>query len=286
MPRRLLALTIGIALVSGLGIAPSVGAAQERPPAAGGSPDSATVRVARMPSARSTLRTVGALALVTVAAMPVDARLARALRSPAPQRSAFLQRSARVANAAGDPGAVVGSLALYVVGRLARNPTATTLGLHAGEAIVLGGTSTAVIKLLAGRQRPYVEAGDADDFAPGHGAHGARESFPSGHTTAAFALASAVSAELRRTHPAAARVATPLLYAGAASVGLARMYDDRHWASDVVLGAGLGTLAGTRVVAFSRAHPNNWVDRHLGALTVAPDPGGRGLLLGLHLATR
>jgi membrane-associated phospholipid phosphatase len=63
------------------------------------------------------------------------------------------------------------------------------------------------------------------------------------------------------------------------------MYVDAHWASDVVLGAGIGTLAGTRVAAYARAHPDNWVDRHLGALTLAPGAGGSSLTVGVHRAT-
>ncbi len=272
MPRLLLALALGAA----------TSVAAQAPPA-----DSAAVHDAeRVPDARATLRAAGVLALATAATMPFDARLAAAVRGEGPQRSIVLRRGARVANVAGDPGVVVGSALLWGVGRLARESTLAAHGLHAGDAIVLGGVATSALKLLAGRQRPYVETGDADDFAIAHGTHGGRESFPSGHTTAAFAFASAIASDLRGAHPRAARVAAPLLYAGAASVGLSRMYDDRHWASDVVLGAGIGALAGARVAAYARAHPANWVDRHLGALTILPGMHGRGATLGVHRTTR
>jgi membrane-associated phospholipid phosphatase len=44
-------------------------------------------------------------------------------------------------------------------------------------------------------------------------------------------------------------------------VGLSRMYHDKHWASDVVLGAAIGTFTGLKVVRYSHAHPNNRLDR-------------------------
>ena len=75
-----------------------------------------------------------------------------------------------------------------------------------------------------------------------------------------------------------------MLYAGAGLVGLARMYDDKHWASDVVLGAGIGTLAGVETVAFSRVHAHNRVERMLGAVTVVPS--ARGLTFAVRQDTR
>jgi membrane-associated phospholipid phosphatase len=43
--------------------------------------------------------------------------------------------------------------------------------------------------------------------------------------------------------------------------GLARLYLDQHWASDIALGAFLGAFAGQKVVQYSHAHPDNRIDR-------------------------
>jgi membrane-associated phospholipid phosphatase len=72
-----------------------------------------------------------------------------------------------------------------------------------------------------------------------------RASFPSGHTTVAFALASAASAN--------ARGLGWLTYPLAGVVGLSRISDDKHWTSDVVAGAALGTATGFWVAGRARS---------------------------------
>jgi membrane-associated phospholipid phosphatase len=66
----------------------------------------------------------------------------------------------------------------------------------------------------------------------------------------------------------------PELYGGATLVGLSRMYHNRHWASDVALGAGIGTFSGLKVVKYSHAHPDNVVDRIMLHTTAGPDGQG------------
>jgi membrane-associated phospholipid phosphatase len=39
------------------------------------------------------------------------------------------------------------------------------------------------------------------------------------------------------------------------------MYNDKHWGSDVALGAAIGTLAGRLVVRYAHRRPENLVDR-------------------------
>lgn len=64
-----------------------------------------------------------------------------------------------------------------------------------------------------------------------------RYSFPSGHTTAAFALATAIDQNLRSSF---GYLQTPIVYLLAASTAISRVYDQTHFASEVVLGAGVG----------------------------------------------
>jgi membrane-associated phospholipid phosphatase len=60
------------------------------------------------------------------------------------------------------------------------------------------------------------------------------------------------------------------MYGGATLVGLSRMYNNRHWASDVMIGGLIGTFAGLKVVKYHRTHPDNRVDRWLLGVTATP----------------
>ena len=71
----------------------------------------------------------------------------------------------------------------------------------------------------------------------------------------------------------------PVMYGGATLVGLSRMYHNRHWASDVALGAGVGTFSGLKVVRYSHSHPDNFIDRIMLRTTVAPDGRGGAYLI-------
>ena len=52
------------------------------------------------------------------------------------------------------------------------------------------------------------------------------------------------------------------------------MYDNRHWASDVIVGAGIGTFAGLKVVRYVNARPDNRLDKLLLTGSFVPTPTG------------
>jgi membrane-associated phospholipid phosphatase len=68
-------------------------------------------------------------------------------------------------------------------------------------------------------------------------------SFPSGHTFTAFLGAEIVRREFGKDYPWIAVAA----YAVATVVGVMRIYNNRHWAGDVLAGAGLGILSTTLI---------------------------------------
>jgi membrane-associated phospholipid phosphatase len=153
-------------------------------------------------------------------------------------------------------------------------------GFHTAEAALIGTILTEVLKVSAGRSRPFVSADtNPRDFRFGGGlTNGNRQSFPSGHATIAFAAAAAATTEVSRLWPKYTYVAGTLLYGSASVVGLARMYQNQHWASDVVLGAGIGTFAGLKTVRYTHIHPDSYLDRILLHANVAPDGRGGALL--------
>ena len=218
----------------------------------------------------------GATVVSTVVLLPLDRRIATRVQRPSLQHDATLRHLATNARLAAFPGTVVATAALWGVGRITHHSRLADLGLHTGEAIVVAEAAGLVIKGVAGRARPFV-VGDTlpDSFRLGRGFRGDRyASFPSGHALAGFAFASAVTAETAHWWPHATWYVAPLAYGSATLMGLSRLYHDEHWASDVVLGAGLGTLSGLLVVRYNHARPRNAIDRWLLATTVTPTSGG------------
>jgi membrane-associated phospholipid phosphatase len=151
---------------------------------------------------------------------------------------------ARFTQRLGDPR-IVGPalLAGYVTGRITGLPD-----FSAATARVAGATFCAAalcegLKLAVGRARPDIAPGDPGPFRPFGRLDG---SFPSGHTTVAFAAAAAIDAESR------ARWVPWVVYPVATAVGWARVHEDRHWLSDVTAGAALGFWAGGKVDRIER----------------------------------
>ena len=196
---------------------------------------------------------VAASVAVIGAASLLDGPIARAMQARALQNSTLLSHAADGIQVLGDPGALAISASLFVVGYAAHKPDLTDASRHSLEAILASGAITQVLKLSVGRARPNLSRDtNAYMFHPFHGSQTDFNSLPSGHTTASFAAATVFSAEIRRTHPDAAKYATPALYGIASLVGGARMYNDRHWFTDVATGALIGHFVGKRIV--SRAH--------------------------------
>jgi membrane-associated phospholipid phosphatase len=135
-------------------------------------------------------------------------------------------------------GAITGGV--YLGGLLFDAPEVRRTGLHVAQSVLYATAITTVVKTLLGRQRPFLNGGPYIFHGPTF--RDDWNSLPSGHTTLAFALCSSLAADIDRPW------ATVGLYGIAALTGLSRIYVDRHWASDVVLGAAVGTACGYGVV--------------------------------------
>ncbi len=218
----------------------------------------------------------------TAAMLPLDHRLAGEIREPVFQDNTFAHNAASFFRYMGQPAPEIIGPSLYAVGRIGGWPYLSALGLHGTESFLLATVFTTTLKVVVGRARPYVTADtSAYSFKLFRGLKGTDyESFPSGHATTAFSVASAVTAET--THWLAEEDAWPgwkyvvggVMYGGAALVGVSRMYHDKHWASDVMAGAAIGTFSGNKVVWYAYSHPDNPVDRLLLSTAVLPSADG------------
>ena len=236
---------------------PGIAGAQHGPPD--------TTRRAPLVRSRDVLG-LGAFAVAALAVAPADRRIARWSQRPAAHSSPLVDHTASFVRTLGGPGAVAIPVVTYGVGLLAHERGTAAVGLHAGEAVVAAEVVTSVVKYAAGRARPYVSRdSDAGSWAFGRGLRrgDAYQSFPSGHATASFALAAALAGEGRERWPSLNRYTAPLGFGLAALVGASRVYHDAHWASDVVAGAGVGTVVGSVVSRYVRGHPDAALERRL-----------------------
>jgi PAP2 superfamily protein len=151
------------------------------------------------------------------------------------------------------PGLLVLSFGTYAYGRATDNRTVSHLGMDLLRAEAVSGALTYAIKLSVRRDRP-----------PGGGSKCC--SFPSGHSSSTFALASVLWRHLGW------KAAVPT-YTVASYVALSRLHEDVHWLSDVIFGAAVGIVSGRAVVHH---------DRHFYGMQIQPMPvpgGGVGVLV-------
>ncbi|MEO7039676.1 MAG: phosphatase PAP2 family protein [Gemmatimonadaceae bacterium] len=228
---------------------------------------------------------LGAFVAGAGALRPFDSQIANEIREPDAQLNRSASHAAKAFNFIGSPGVLIAGVAMYGVGRLGHFDRVADLGLHSTEAIVVSAGVTYLIKGLAGRQRPsHAGVNDPDDFSFGGGfKSGGSSSFPSGHATAAFAMATVVTLETHRWWPKSTWFIAPIMFGGASMVGVARLYSNAHWASDVIMGAGVGTLTGFKVFRYNHVtSANNRANRwFLTAIpSVSPSINGHGAMIG------
>ena len=122
----------------------------------------------------------------------------------------------------------------YIGGAIAHNEKARETGILGAEAMIDAVIVSEVFNLTMRRERPLDGNGNGDFFQGG-------SSFPSGHSTISWALASVVAHEYNKGwYPYAA-------YGLASLVSLSRLSGQNHFPSDVFVGSALGWFTGRYV---------------------------------------
>jgi membrane-associated phospholipid phosphatase len=114
----------------------------------------------------------------------------------------------------------------------------------ATQSYLAAGAMSSVVKFLVGRVRPngFVAATENNLSFLGPSSKSISSSFPSGHTTAAFSAATVFAQEYKD------QTLIPVIaYTAATMVGLSRITQNAHWATDVLAGACLGYVTGRQV---------------------------------------
>lgn len=222
----------------------------------------------------------GAFLLGSIALSRLDADISRAWTDPEVHADSGRKRLARNFARIQEGSLTVGNLVLYGIGRLTKSRGLADVTFHAAEAVVVGSLASQVIRGPLGRSRPHVtNSEDPYDFKPFRGfTQFDYRAFPSIHTASSFAAATVYTLETQRRKPGATWIVGPVAYLLASGPALARLYEGQHWASDLLAGAFMGTLAGVKVMRYNHdVKPDNRINKFfLGSKNVQVGLGGGG----------
>ena len=147
---------------------------------------------------------------------------------------------------------------------------AGTLVTMYGETVLLNVGLVTTLKALVGRTRPYAYNDEPEIGMDLRTGDDAVHSFPSGHTANAFAAAVFTSTVYGKLHPDGS--GRTWVWAGsltvATTVGVLRYAAGKHFPTDIIAGAAIGSLAGWAVPAL---HEKN--------VSAGGDAAGNGLSL-------
>jgi membrane-associated phospholipid phosphatase len=132
---------------------------------------------------------------------------------------------------------------LYGFGAIYKDDKARSTALKGVEAYIFGFVSAQILKQLTHRHRPYQEDPPNPYLWDGPFEPISNSSFPSGHSTVAFAVATVLATAYSKT------IWVPIVcYTFAALTAASRVYQNDHWISDVFIGSAVGFAIGHTIV--------------------------------------
>lgn len=157
---------------------------------------------------------------------------------------------------------------MYLYGHAADDSKMRGTVLLSVESFVLTGVFVQTLKYAAHRHRPYTDDGSRAWDGPSLNGSNDSYSFPSGHASSAFAVATVIASEYDNI------IVPPLAYGIAAITALNRVSHNAHWSSDVFVSWAIGYFTGKAIVA---SHRNS----NKSDLIITPIAGDGGLGIAL-----
>ena len=182
------------------------------------------------------------------------------------QKHSWINKSSPVITRFGGDWGVYSVIGAGLLSAVCKNEKAVQTSLLATQAMITSGVWANAIKILTGRERPIADyAFSKSEGGAWYGPFAAWDqdlairkpvsafdAFPSGHTATAFSIATVFASQYKDVK------AVPVIcYSAATLVGVSRLFEHEHWASDVFAGGLLGYLCGKQVVNhYNKTHQN------------------------------
>jgi len=182
----------------------------------------------------------------------------------------WINKTSPVVTQFGGNAGVYTLIATGLISAAFKNEKGVQTSLLATQAVITSGITGYIIKRITGRERPkaaYIYSqqdggkwngpfGRYTQILPYKRSDFAFDAFPSGHTATAFSIATVFATQYNDIK------GFPFFcYTAATAVGISRLTEHEHWASDVFFGAVLGYLSGKQVVRhFNKLHQNTSAD--------------------------
>jgi len=145
----------------------------------------------------------------------------------------------------GDGVILVGLIAaLYVSGEVSDNNSLRKTALLSLESLLTTGIIVRGFKSLAGRARPWT--GESSHSFHPFSTTSRFASFPSGHASSAFAVATVIADQSNKTY------IDILAFSLATLVAISRVHIDKHWASDILVGSAIGYFVAKKISALDK----------------------------------
>jgi len=153
-------------------------------------------------------------------------------------RNEFLDRAFNFFNEFGEGQYhLLGYGLIYLYSKIRNDRKVEEFSITGVKSFVISGITVLGLKFIIGRSRPYMNKGSVY-FNP-FSLNNDYQSLPSGHTIIAFNTSSHIYKYNK--------FLGILSYSISLGTGLARIYKDQHWFSDILTGAVLGIIIGSNI---------------------------------------
>lgn len=189
----------------------------------------------------------------------------RVLERRTPGSTEFFHVVTRIGDGAYLGGFLVG---LFAVGQCSGNDGLSKTAWLGIESYLVSSVFSAALKSVVGRARPRAGEG-SHSFRP-FSARSSWTSFPSGHAASIWSVATVIADRTDNGFVDAA------CYGVAALASLSRIHEDKHWASDVLVGSAIGYFTAKKVCSLNREAEGPKLSASFG-----PVRGGQAVTLSL-----